>query len=77
MELANTLREAFAFNIPMTPAVVLPLLVIVAIFFAYVVYFVTLRIVRGAAKRASVTIDARAMWLLEHIFFACCLCSDC
>jgi hypothetical protein len=51
MELANTLREAFAFNIPMTPAVVLPLLVIGAIFVAYVVYFVTLRIVR--AERQS------------------------
>ncbi|HXV84991.1 MAG TPA: mechanosensitive ion channel family protein, partial [Candidatus Binatia bacterium] len=54
---------------PMTPIVVLPLLLIATIFIAYVVYFVTMRIVRATAKRASVTIDARVMWLLEHYLF--------
>jgi small-conductance mechanosensitive channel len=69
LELANPLREALGFDIPMTPIVVLPLLLIATIFAAYVVYFLTLRIVRGTAKRASVTIDARVMWLLEHYLF--------
>jgi hypothetical protein len=69
VELVNTLREAFGFNIPMTPAVVLPMLVIATILVAYLVYFVTLRIVRGAAKRASITIDGRVMWLFEHYLF--------
>lgn len=53
----------------MTPIVVLPLLLVATIFTAYVVYFVTMRIVRATAKRASVTIDARVMWLLEHYLF--------
>jgi small-conductance mechanosensitive channel len=67
--LANTLKEAFGFNIPMTPSVVLPLLLIATIFVAYLVYFVTLRIVRATAKRAAITIDARIVWLFEHYLF--------
>ena len=69
MELANALTEAFGFKIPMTPAVILPLLVIATILVAYVVYFVTLRVLRGTAKQASVTIDPRIMWLLDHYLF--------
>ena len=69
MELATSLREALGFEIPMTPIVVLPLLLIATIFAAYVIYFVTLRIVRVTARRAAVTLDARVMWLLEHYLF--------
>ena len=69
MGFADTLKEAFGFNIPMTPSVVLPLLLIATIFVAYVVYFVTLKIVRAAEKRASITIDGRVVWLLEHYLF--------
>jgi hypothetical protein len=47
------------------------MLVIATILVAYVVYFVTLRIVRGAAKRAFITIDGRVMGLLEHYLFPC------
>lgn len=69
MEIANFLRETLAFKIPMTPGVVLPLLLIATIFVAYLGYFITLRIVRAAAKRASITIDARIIWLLDHYLF--------
>jgi small-conductance mechanosensitive channel len=53
----------------MTPAVILPLIVIATIFLAYLVYFITLRIVRRVTKRAFVTIDARVMRLLEQYLF--------
>jgi hypothetical protein len=69
LELPNSLKAALGFDIPMTPIVILPMLFIATILAAYVVYFVTLRIVRATAKRASVTIDARVMWLLEHYLF--------
>jgi small-conductance mechanosensitive channel len=69
VDLLSYISELFGFKIPMTPVVVLPLLVIVTVFLAYLVYFAALRIIRGTAKRASVTLDARVFWLLEHYLF--------
>jgi len=69
VDLMDFISEVFGFKIPMTPAVILPLLLIVTVFVAYLVYFATLRIVRGVAKRASITVDARLFWLLEHYLF--------
>jgi hypothetical protein len=45
MELANSIAEVFGFRIPLTPAVVLPLLVFATIFLAYVLYLLILRII--------------------------------
>ena len=67
--MTSIVKDLFGVDIPMTPAVVLPALFIATILVAYSVYFIALRIVRGAAKRASVTIDPRVMWLLEHYLF--------
>lgn len=53
----------------MTPAVVLPMLIIATVALAYVVYFVTLRIVRGVGKRASMNIDSRVLRLLDRYLF--------
>ena len=69
MELLNYLSELFGIKIPLTPVVVLPLLVIATVFLAYLVYWLALRAIRGAAKRADVSLDARALWLLEHYLF--------
>jgi small-conductance mechanosensitive channel len=66
LKLSNSLKAALGFDIPMRPIVILPMLFIATILAAYVVYFVTLRMVRATAKRASITIDARVMWLREH-----------
>jgi len=67
--MTGTIKDLFGFDIPMTPGVVLPALFIATILVAYLVYFVAMRIVRGAAKRASITMDPRVMWLLEHYLF--------
>jgi small-conductance mechanosensitive channel len=67
--MTSIIKDLFGFDIPMTPIVVLPSLFIATILVAYLVYFVTQRIVRGTAKRASITIDPRIMWLLEHYLF--------
>ena len=69
MEFANTIAEVFGFRIPLTPAVVLPLLVLATIFLAYVLYFLILRIVRAATKGTSISIDDRVMRLLERYLF--------
>lgn len=69
MEIVNSITELFGFKIPLTPAVVLPLLIIATIFCAYVLYFITLRIIRAAARGASLAIDARVMGLLERYLF--------
>ena len=69
MNLANFISDLFGFKIPMTPAVVLPLLVIVTVFLAYLASFIILRIVRGTAKRVSLTLDGRVLWLLDHYLF--------
>ncbi len=69
VDLLSYLWQLFGITIPMTPVVVLPLLFIVTVFVAYLVYFAALRIIRGAATRASVTLDARALWLLERYLF--------
>lgn len=69
MELLNYISELFGFKIPMTPAVVLPLLLIATVFLAYLVYWLVLRAIRGAAKRAAVDLDSRSLWLLEHYLF--------
>jgi len=63
------MSELFGFKISLTPAVVLPLLVIATVFLAYLVYWLMLRAIRSAAKRASLTLDVRALWLLEHYLF--------
>jgi small-conductance mechanosensitive channel len=69
VDLLNYISELFAFKIPMTPVVVLPLLVIATVFLAYLVYWLALRVIRGAAKRAAVNLDDRAIRLLEHYLF--------
>jgi small-conductance mechanosensitive channel len=69
LEFADFITGLFDFKIPLTPIVVLPLLVVAAALLAYLVYFVTMRIVRGLARRAEVTLDARFTWLLEHYLF--------
>lgn len=53
----------------MTPAVVLPMLIVATVALAYVVYFVSLRIVRGMGKRASMNIDSRVLRLLDRYLF--------
>ena len=53
----------------MTPAVVLPLLIAATVLLAYLVYSVTLRVVRAVAKRAAITLDGRVIWLLDHYLF--------
>lgn len=69
MDWLHYISEVFGFKISMTPAVVLPLLVIATVFLAYLVYWAALRSIRGAAKRASVDLEARALRSLEHYLF--------
>ncbi len=69
MDLGSFISDLFGFKIALTPAVVLPLLVISAALLAYAIYVVTLRLIRGAARRAGVNVDARLMTLLEHYLF--------
>jgi len=69
LDLGNFISDMFGFKMPMTPAVVLPLLVIVTVFLAYLASFIILRIVRGTAKRVSLTLDGRVLWLLDHYVF--------
>lgn len=69
MDLASFISDLFGFKLPTTPAVVLPLLVIATIILAYTVYFIVMRIVRALAKRASVNIDSRVSWVLDHYLF--------
>jgi small-conductance mechanosensitive channel len=69
VDLLSYFSQLSGLTIPMTPVVVLPLLFIATVFVAYLVYFAALRVIRSAAKRASVTLDARALWLLEHYLF--------
>ena len=51
--------EVFDFKVPMTPLVVLPLLALGTVFLAYLASFIILRVVRGTAKRVSLTLDGR------------------
>ena len=53
----------------MTPLVVLPLLALGTVFLAYLASFIILRVVRGTAKRVSLTLDGRVLWLLDHYLF--------
>lgn len=61
--------EVFDFKVPMTPLVVLPLLALGTVFLAYLASFIILRVVRGTAKRVSLTLDGRVLWLLDHYLF--------
>ena len=45
------------------------MLIIATVALAYLVYFVTLRIVRGVGKRASMNIDSRVLRLLDRYLF--------
>jgi small-conductance mechanosensitive channel len=63
------MSELFGFKISLTPAVVLPLLVIATVFVAYLVYWLALRAIRGLARGASMDLDSRSVWLLEHYLF--------
>lgn len=69
MDWNTMLTDLFGFQIPMTPAVILPLVVAGAAIAAYTVCSVALALLRKAANRASVNLDPRLMGLLEHYLF--------
>lgn len=62
-------NELLGFKIPLTPAVVLPLLVLATVVLAYGVYFVLTRIFRAIMSRAKVGVDARIDWLVERYLY--------
>lgn len=61
--------EVFGFKIPVTPRVVLPVLVLATIALAYVAYFLLTRFIRAIMSRAAITPDARIDWLVERYLF--------
>jgi small-conductance mechanosensitive channel len=69
VEFVDYLSDVFGFKIPMTPVVVLPLLVIGTIILAYVAYVTILQILRGVARRSSIVGDARVMRVVERYLF--------
>lgn len=69
MDLNAIIADLFGFHIPMTPGVILPLFIIGALIAAYAVSCVSLLLIRRAAKRISINLDARLMGLLEHYLF--------
>ena len=67
--MTDLITEIFGFRIPLTPAVVLPLLVLATIVLAFAVYFVVVRIMRAVMNRAAINPDARIDWLVERYLF--------
>lgn len=69
MDLTQFISGAFDSTIPLTPGVVLPMLVIATVATAYVIDFVARRIVRGVAQRTSIATDSRVLRLLDRYLF--------
>ena len=67
--MTDFVTEVFGFRIPVTPAVVLPLLVLATILLAYVVYFLLTRLISAIMRRATIGPDARIDWLVERYLF--------
>ena len=67
--MTDFVTEVFGFRIPVTPAVILPLLVLATIVLAYVVYFLLTRLIRAIMRRAAIKPDARIDWLVERYLF--------
>jgi len=67
--MTDFVTEFLGFRIPMTPAVVLPLLVLATILLAYGVYFLLTRFIRAIMRRAAISPDARIDWLVDRYLF--------
>jgi len=59
----------FGFRIPVTPGVILPMLVLATIVLAYVVYFLLTRCTHAIMSRAGINPDVRIDWLVERYLF--------
>ena len=51
--MTDFVTEVFGFRIPVTPAVILPMLVLATIVLAYVLYFVLTRLIRAIMSRTT------------------------
>lgn len=69
MDWLYAIADAFSFKISLTSGAVLPLLIVAAVFAAYLVYWATLRLLSRIAKRAAISGDARVLRLIEHYLF--------
>jgi small-conductance mechanosensitive channel len=67
--MTDFVTEVFGFRIPVTPAVVLPMLVLTTVMLAYLVYFVAIRILRTVMNRAALDPVARIERLVERYLF--------
>jgi small-conductance mechanosensitive channel len=67
--MADLVTELLGFRIPLTPEVVLPMLLLGTIVLAFAVYFVAVRILRAVMRRAAINPAARIDWLVERYLF--------
>ena len=67
--MTDFVTQVFGFRIPVTPVIILPLLVLATILLAYVVYFLLTRLIRAIMRRATIGPDARIDWLVERYLF--------
>ena len=67
--MTDLINQVFGFRIPVTPAVVLPMLVLATIVLAYAVHFLVTRIIRAIMSRAAINRDARIDRLVERYLF--------
>jgi small-conductance mechanosensitive channel len=67
--MTDFVTQVFGFQIPVTPVVILPLLVLATILLAYVAYFLLTRSIRAFMRRAAISPDARIDWLVERYLF--------
>jgi len=61
--------EVFGFRIPVTPTVILPMLVVATIVLAYAANFLLTRFLRAIMSQAAIGRDTRIDWLLERYLF--------
>ena len=67
--MTDFVSEVFGFRIPVTPLVILPMLVIATIALAYAVYYLLTRILRAIMSQVAIGRDARIEWLVERYLF--------
>jgi small-conductance mechanosensitive channel len=63
------MTEVLGFRISVTPAIILPMLVLVTIVLAYVLYFVLTRFIRAILQRTAINVDERIDRLVERYLF--------
>lgn len=67
--MTDFVTEVFGFRIPVTPAVILPMLVLATIVLAYVLYFLLTRFIRAVMGRTTINVDGRIDRIVERYLF--------